>query len=107
MSYMQLGSTAFAVAVPTITSGINSAFHSYNSLYWGIGTLLLGSAGGVWACVRLETSPTFAAAASRDVTAVFRNGAKKRGAGETDPILGGGLGDSGDPMHASDGQMSL
>lgn len=33
MSYMQFGSTAFAVVVPTVTSAVQSAFHSYNSLY--------------------------------------------------------------------------
>ena len=48
MSYMQLGSTAFAVAVPTIRSGIDAAFHSYNSLYWANGLLLLLASAGMF-----------------------------------------------------------
>ena len=55
---MQLGSTIFAVAVPTITSAVESAFHSYNSLYWSVGGLLLLAAVMVWVYAE-KTSPTF------------------------------------------------
>lgn len=45
MSYMQVGSTVFAILVPIAASAIKASFGSYNSLYWSMaGMLFLGAA---------------------------------------------------------------
>lgn len=57
MSFMQIGSTVFAVAVPSLTSLVHAQFGSYKSLYWVAVGMLLVAAAAVG--IPKPASPTF------------------------------------------------